>query len=197
MLCYNIYTSFFSLLFFVRFNIAVENPEELVNLLAGTFTDGQMFSTGNTLPLVGRPWGFNHWSPQTREEGRYPGSWWFNGNDHMFAWIRCTHQPSPWIGDWGWFLFGPQISHQVERNPEAYWEPRAAVIKPYVFDATIAPHSIRMELAPTEHGAFLRVTFPKWIDGGGYGQKRICFREAEFRNQGDRGGFKILQAISI
>jgi hypothetical protein len=23
--------------------------------------------------------------------------------------MRCTHQPSPWIGDWGWFLFTPQI----------------------------------------------------------------------------------------
>ena len=27
----------------------------------GSFTDGNHFSTGNTLPLVGRPWGFNHW----------------------------------------------------------------------------------------------------------------------------------------
>ena len=43
---------------------AIDNPEEFVNLLAGTFTDGQQFSTGNTLPLIGMPWGFNHWSPQ-------------------------------------------------------------------------------------------------------------------------------------
>jgi putative alpha-1,2-mannosidase len=45
---------------------AVPHPEDFVNLLAGSFTDGDRFSTGNTLPLVGRPWGFNHWSPQTR-----------------------------------------------------------------------------------------------------------------------------------
>lgn len=30
-------------------------------LFTGTFTDGNQFSTGNTLPLIGRPWGFNHW----------------------------------------------------------------------------------------------------------------------------------------
>lgn len=48
------------------FAAAVPNPEDFVNLLAGSFTDGDRFSTGNTLPLVGRPWGFNHWSPQTK-----------------------------------------------------------------------------------------------------------------------------------
>lgn len=63
------------LLGFVGVN-SLDHPEDLVNLLAGTFTDGQSFSTGNTLPLVGYPWGFNHWSPQTGEHGR-AGSWWF------------------------------------------------------------------------------------------------------------------------
>ena len=67
-----------SIHFLLGLVVSVDNPIDFVNLLAGTFTDGQQFSTGNTLPLVGRPWGFNHWSPQTREEGR-AGSWWFNG----------------------------------------------------------------------------------------------------------------------
>lgn len=31
----------------------VSNPEEYVHPLAGTFTDGNKFSTGNTLPLIG------------------------------------------------------------------------------------------------------------------------------------------------
>jgi putative alpha-1,2-mannosidase len=88
---------------------AIDHPEEFVNLLAGSFTDGNRFSTGNTLPLIGMPWGFNHWSPQTKEDGRNAGSWWFNGNDHTFTWLRCTHQPSPWIGDWGHFLISPQL----------------------------------------------------------------------------------------
>ena len=134
----------------------VDRPEELVNLLAGTFTDGQQFSTGNTLPLVGMPWGFNHWAPQTREEGR-AGSWWFNGNDHVLTWLRCTHQPSPWIGDWGYFLFIPLMSTVEERNPVQFWEPRAALIKPYLLDAIVAPWGIRMELAPTMHGAYLPI----------------------------------------
>ena len=83
---------------------AITAPVDYVNLLAGSFTRGDVFSTGNTLPLVGRPWGFNHWALQTNE-GR--SAWWFNGNDHEFKWIRCTHQPSPWIGDYGWWMIGP------------------------------------------------------------------------------------------
>ena len=146
--------------------IAVDNPEEMVNLLTGSFTDGDRFSTGNTLPLVGRPWGFNHWAPQTRAGNRNTGSWWFKGSDHQLTWMRCTHQPSPWIGDWGWFLFGPQVGG-LTRNPVHFWEPRGAVIKPYLFDATVAPFNMRIELTPTDHGAYLRVTFPTDKASGG------------------------------
>jgi predicted alpha-1,2-mannosidase len=157
----------------------IERPEDLVNLLAGTFTDGNRFSTGNTLPLVGRPWGFNHWAPQTRDGNRNAGSWWFMGNEHKLTWLRCTHQPSPWIGDWGWFLFGAQISNNNhgERNPVTFWEPRAATIKPHYFDATVAPLGIRMELTPTDHGAIFRATFPQSTDRG---KKRVCFAEANW-----------------
>lgn len=163
--------------------VSIDNPEDSVNLLAGTHTDGDRFSTGNTLPLVGRPWGFNHWAPQTRDGSKHTGSWWFKGYEHRITWLRCTHQPSPWIGDWGWFLFGPQISSgEGERNPEFFWEPRGAVIKPHLFDATVAPLNIRMELTPTDHGALLRVTFP--LSAEGRGQKRICFVESDWLEHG-------------
>eukprot|EP01038_Epipyxis_sp_PR26KG_P009005 gene9005-12147_t len=159
--------------------IGISHPEDMVNLLAGTFSDGDRFSTGNTLPLVGRPWGFNHWSPQTRSSDRNTGSWWFKGNDHQFTWIRCTHQPSPWIGDWGWFVFSPQIG-EVNRNPVHYWEPRAAIIRAHLFDATLAPYGMRIQLVPTMHAAFVRITFPI----NDYGAKRVCFAEAQWKADG-------------
>jgi len=160
----------------------VEEPEELVNLLAGSFTDGNHFSTGNTLPLVSMPWGFNNWSPQTKEGSRRTGSWWFNGNDHELTWMRCTHQPSPWIGDWGWFLFSPQISHSPDRSPKHFWEPRGAVMKPHLFDAIVAPFGIRIELAPTMHGAIARFTFPPAQSNiyNEAGDRRLCFTEASW-----------------
>ncbi len=168
---------------------SIDHPEELVNLLAGSFTDGDRFSTGNTLPLVGRPWGFNHWAPQTKDGGRNTGSWWFKGSDHTLTWMRCTHQPSPWIGDWGWFLFSPQVG-QVDRNPHHFWEPRGAVMKPYLFDAIVAPFGIRIELTPTDHAAYLRVTFPESSE---YGDKHICFAEADWDAEGTADGMKFLK----
>lgn len=167
----------------------IKNPEEFVNPLAGTFTDGNVFSTGNTLPLIGYPWGFNHWSPQTSEGSRHVGSWWFHGSEHRFTFMRCTHQPSPWIGDWGYFLFSPLMGN-LDRNIEHAWEPRAAVIKPYLFDATVAPWGIRVELAPSMHGSDVRITFPTEV---AMVEKRICFVEAEWRGSGraSTGGFYI------
>ena len=156
---------------------AIDHPEEFVNILAGTFTDGRKFSTGNTLPLVGLPWGFNHWSPQSIEAHRGMSTWWFSGNSHEFTWLRCTHQPSPWIGDWGWFIFGPQMADdEPNHNPMQFWEPRAAVLTPYVIDVILAPYQIRLELTPTMHGAYIRITYPEVSEK----RKYFCFREAEW-----------------
>mmetsp|Transcript_3551 Transcript_3551/g.8867 ORF Transcript_3551/g.8867 Transcript_3551/m.8867 type:complete len:952 (-) Transcript_3551:2-2857(-) len=149
---------------------AVEDPEEFPNLLAGSFTDGQKFSTGNTLPLVGRPWGFNHFSPQTND-GR--GAWWFRGDSVEFRWLRLTHQPSPWIGDWCWVNFGPQMGN-LEQNPVMFFEPWGSRIKPFVFDAMLGPDNMRVQLTPTMHAAILKVTFPS-NNPMGYA-KRICFK---------------------
>ena len=151
-------------------------PVDYVNLLAGSFTRGDVFSTGNTLPLVGRPWGFNHWALQTND-GR--SAWWFNGNDHEFKWIRCTHQPSPWIGDYGWFMVGPQMGGFAS-SPTGFFEPRAATVLPHVLDFRTAPDGMRVELAPTMHGASLRVTFPQTARL----EKRICIKLGGGGNDG-------------
>ena len=171
------------------------SPVEYANLLAGSFTKGDVFSTGNTMPLVGRPWGFNHWALQTNDG---QSSWWFNGNDHEFRWIRCTHQPSPWIGDYGWFFVGPQMGGFTTK-PTGFFEPRSGRIKPHAMDFRTAPDGMRVELAPTMHGAALRVTFP----GASRAEKRVCFKlgggggdsyksagggAAEFRTNRNSGG---------
>jgi len=159
----------------------VLHPEEFPNLLAGTFTDGNKFSTGNTLPLVGRPWGFNHWAPQTKEAGRFSGSWWFSGNDHTLTWIRCTHQPSPWIGDWGYFFLTPQMG-SIHRSPIHEWQSRGALLKPYLLDISLAPKNIRIELTPTDHAAVIRVTFPA---SSQLGAKHVCLANLAWSEHGN------------
>jgi putative alpha-1,2-mannosidase len=76
-------------------------PEEYVNILGGTQSESGL-SHGGTLPLIGRPWGFNTWAPYTNPGG---GGWWFHPEDRSFYGLRLTHQPSPYV-----FLFGYKIS---------------------------------------------------------------------------------------
>ena len=67
----------------------------------------------------------------------------------------------------------------IQRSPTHYWESQAAIIKPYLFDATVAPNNIRIELTPSSHGSILRVTFPKEQ----ITQKHVCFSNGQWNNQ--------------
>jgi putative alpha-1,2-mannosidase len=81
-------------------------PEELVNILSGTHSRFDL-SHGNILPEVSMPWGFNGWAPMTDSTA---GSWWFHSDDYSILGIRLTHQPSPWIGDYGQLRFMGSIT---------------------------------------------------------------------------------------
>ena len=43
---------------------------------------------------------------------------------------------------------------ELTRDPTYYWEPRGAIIKPHLFDATLSPHGLRIELTPSMHVRF-------------------------------------------
>jgi len=125
-----------------------------IDMLVGTDTeDSSAVSDGNTLPQVKMPWGFNDWVPQTSTQG----SWWFHRADTSFLGMRCTHQPSPWVGDYGDFRLLPYVAkpHRVK------YAPGRAKFHPHLFSAMLsdAGRRINFELAPTEHAAILRLTF--------------------------------------
>ena len=74
-----------------------------VNILQGTDSTWR-FSRGNTLPLTQRPFGMASFAPQiTGTE-----TWWFTPDSPIAEGVRLTHQPSPWIGDYGTIMFVPQ-----------------------------------------------------------------------------------------
>lgn len=129
-------------------------------MLVGTATmDGSEPSNGNTLPQVKRPWGFNDWVPQTKYCGR---PWWFV-QDHMtFEGIRCTHQPSPWINDYGYFSMLPITGPALSRVSTTHLYSHArSVFKPHYFRTELRTlnSDIDLELTPTNHAAALRITF--------------------------------------
>ena len=69
-----------------------------VNIKQGT-NSVRRFSNGNTLPLVQLPFAMAGYSAQTE----YDGGWFYNPTHRSLEGIRLTHQPSPWISDYGTF----------------------------------------------------------------------------------------------
>ncbi len=98
----------------------VNDPLSLVNIFQGTNSTFE-FSTGNTLPLMVRPWGMTAWSLQTRA-----GNWFYHHEDRKCRGIRATHQPSPWIGDYGHFnlmpFAGPVLAEAEARTSSYRWD---------------------------------------------------------------------------
>ena len=78
-------------------------PVDFVNPLVGTASSFEL-STGNTYPAIARPWGMNFWTPQT---GRNCDGWTYTYSATKIRGLKQTHQPSPWINDYGQFSLMP------------------------------------------------------------------------------------------
>lgn len=78
----------------------VFDPVEYVNPLMGTQSTYEL-STGNTYPAIARPWGMNFWMPQT---GKMGDGWAYVYTANKIRGFKQTHQPSPWINDYGQFF---------------------------------------------------------------------------------------------
>ncbi|MBQ6178465.1 MAG: glycoside hydrolase family 92 protein, partial [Bacteroidales bacterium] len=73
------------------------DPVDLVNPLTGTASSYEL-STGNTYPAIALPWGTHFWTPQT---GRNGDGWTYTYSATKIRGLKQTHQPSPWINDYG------------------------------------------------------------------------------------------------
>lgn len=147
-----------------------DRVEEFVNLLGGTNSRYDI-SYGSTLPLMTLPWGFNSYAPQTDNDPSWPG-FWFHPSDFRFFGMRVTHQPSPWLGDYGAFLikaYMPSDQAHIEKDLFSGYSSKQATFTPYYFHTTLYSSSnsngfTHMEFSPTNHGGIMRVTFPKYIE---------------------------------
>ena len=126
-----------------------------VNPLQGTDSHPG-FSRGNTLPILARPFGMAHWSAQTAE-----GRWFFSPRDRQLQGVRLTHQPSPWMGDYGAVTFLPQSGERrlSARARSTSYVPSRTAFGPHRFETDLLATGDRIELVPTERGAILRATF--------------------------------------
>ncbi len=132
------------------------NRIHLVNVKQGTKSSPR-FSAGNTLPLIQRPFGMAAFAPQTERRG----SWYYHPDAHSIEGIRLTHQPSPWINDYGTFLMTPQ-NDIIADNAGGAWggfRPKETVMTPSYLKLTFLRSMCTFELTPTERGGVVRLTF--------------------------------------
>ena len=78
-------------------------PVDYVNTLMGTDSEFKL-SAGNTYPAIALPWGMNFWTPQTAPMGN---GWVYSYDAYKIRGFKQTHQPSPWINDYGQFSLFP------------------------------------------------------------------------------------------
>ena len=134
-------------------------PVDYVSTLVGTQSSFQL-STGNTYPAIAMPWGMNFWVPQTGKNG---DGWQYTYNATKIRGFKQTHQPSPWINDYGQFSLMPTVGEPVwDENERASWfSHKAETATPYYYKVYLADYDVTAEVAPTERAAILRFTFPE------------------------------------
>ena len=128
-----------------------------VNPLVGTLSKHSL-STGNTYPAIAMPWGMNFWTPQT---GRMGDGWQYVYTEDKIRGIKQTHQPSPWINDYGQFALMPTTRTVFKEDDRASWfSHKAETATPYYYKVYLADWDVVAELTPTERAALMRLTYP-------------------------------------
>ncbi len=146
-------------------NMKVYNLVDYVNPLVGTESTFRL-SNGNTYPAIAVPWGMNFWTPQT---GKMGNGWAYGYQDSLLRGIKQTHQPSPWINDYGAFslmaLTGDAIFDEDQRASKFIHNKE--ISSPYYYYVFLDDYDISIEVSPSDRAAIFRFTFPEtdnaWI----------------------------------
>jgi predicted alpha-1,2-mannosidase len=145
--------------------ITPRNLVDLVNPLVGTESSYSL-SHGNTYPAIAVPWGMNFWTPQT---GTMGDGWGYTYQSDSIRGIKQTHQPSPWINDYGAFSLMPITGdlHTDQFSRASKFSHNKEIAKPNYYYVFLDDFEVSAEVTPTERGAMFRFTFPEsdqsWI----------------------------------
>ena len=139
--------------------VNVKNAVDFVNPLVGSDSNPEL-STGNTYPAIAMPWGMNFWVPQT---GKMGDGWQYTYAAKKIRGLKQTHQPSPWINDYGQFSLLPTVGKPVfdEAKRASWFSHKAEKATPYYYSVYLADYDVTAELCPTERAALMAFTFPK------------------------------------
>ena len=141
------------------------NLIQFVDPLIGTKSTFDL-SAGNTYPAVAHPWGMNFWTPQTEPN---KSRWIYNYDSKTINGFRCTHQPSPWMGDYGAFSIMPlvgELDTDDETRGLSFYHTSETSLPNY-YQVNFHEKDINVEMTATNRGAMMRFEFPEskasWI----------------------------------
>lgn len=131
------------------------NALNYVNTRIGTYNEPR-YSNGNILPLVNRPFGMSSFTIQN--DGSL-APWFYNPYSHSFEGIRLTHQPSPWVNDFGQMLFLP-FTGELNKNKNKRWSsfrPKEAIIMPHFLDVYLQRYNVNLKLSTSDRCAIFNL----------------------------------------
>lgn len=132
-------------------------PIDYVSTLVGTQSTFDL-SAGNTYPAIAMPWGMNFWMPQTAKMG---DGWAYTYDSTRIRGFKQTHQPSPWINDYGQFSLMPVTGKPVfdEEMRASWFSHKTEIAKPHYYKVYLSDPAVITEITPTERAAMFRFTF--------------------------------------
>jgi len=155
-------TGFLFMLLVCAFSIKASQPVDCVDYVSALVgsQSKHSLSTGNTYPAIALPWGMNFWTPQT---GKMGDGWAYTYDADKIRGFKQTHQPSPWINDYGQFSIMPVTGKIVFNEDEraSWFSHKAEEARPYYYKAYLADYDVTTEITPTQRAAMFRFTFPK------------------------------------
>ena len=153
------------------------NNYKYVNVKMGT-QNVKRFSNGNVLPIISVPYGMASFTLQTERAG---SSWFYSPYSKSFEGIRLTHQPSPWIGDYGNLIIIGQNGElkTSEEGRWSYFDNRRCVLEPAFMNSYVDKDRYTFRLAPTNSGAIVEFDFLRECGNriNLIGDKTTCLRK--------------------
>jgi predicted alpha-1,2-mannosidase len=102
----------------------------------------------------------NFWTPQTARMG---SGWIYSYDATKIRGFKQTHQPSPWVNDYGQFSLFPLTGKlKITGEERASWfSHKAETVNPHYYKVYLADYDVVTEITPTERAAIFRFTFPE------------------------------------
>ena len=145
----------------------LNNKEEVefVNTIIGTpfggFSKG--LEGGGTLPAVGLPYAMTNFLAQTGENKMGRTSYVYE--DKAIIGFLASHQPTVWMGDYGYVSVMPQIGDLklLPKDRALPFDHKDEITKPYYYSVLLNAGNnqrIKGEIAAASRAAILQFTFP-------------------------------------